>query len=385
MSKLTRILFLCFIFILLFTSVCIATDVKVTSEDTHNHDESDHTQEETVSDQVSIINTDLYLAANDVTVNDVINGNAFIYGNNVTITGQVYGDLFVAGSTITLEETALITGNLFALGNNINYKGKSGDVYAFTEAFTMEKNSYINRDLKLYSAQFTLNGTIQKDIYMAVGSITIPENSKSLVGGNLYYASQEELTIEEGVIDGNIEFTKMDSSSPTISEIITKYVFTFINVILYSVIIILLSTFYTPKFAEKVTYCLKRRSIISATVGILSFVIIPIISIVLLITGFLTYVGMALLAMYILMLSITISVLGISVGNYIANKLKNKTKGKVILLSIASVTVIWLLQLIPFVGTWISIFTVIFGFGLLLISFFIRKDVAELELKKSDK
>ena len=86
---------------------------------------------------------------------------------------------------------------------------------------------------------------------------------------------------------------------------------------------------------------------------------------------------MALLAVYLLIISITISILGMAIGNYFTNKLKNKTKGKFILLSIASVAALWLLQQIPYIGGYISIFTVVFGLGIFVFSLFVKKETLE--------
>ena len=58
-------------------------------------------------------------------------------------------------------------------------------------------------------------------------------------------------------------------------------------------------------------------------------------------------------------------------------ELKNKTKGKFILLSIASVAVLWLLQQIPYIGGYVSIFTVVFGLGIFVFSLFVKKETLE--------
>ena len=115
-----------------------------------------------------------------------------------------------------------------------------------------------------------------------------------------------------------------------------------------------------------------KHPFIVAGIGIGSFIMIPLLALVFIITGFLTYFGIALIALYCLMLSITIAILGMAIGNYFANKFKNKTKAKSILLSIASVIIIWLLQQIPTFGSYVSIFTYVFGLGIFIYSIFKR-------------
>ncbi len=367
MLKTRKIICLFFIFFLLLSSVCIATNTEDAAQENNS--------------TLTFINTDLYLANNDVIIDKAVDGNAFIYGQNVTIKNDIFGDLFVFANSLTIENTATISGNIFAYANSLTVDGKVTDVYALSQNFILGENASIYRDLKLYTDSCNINGIIDKNAYIVANTISFKEDIDGLIKGNLNYTSGNEANIPEKAITGEVNFTQVKNEQLSVSEMIKMYISSFVNVFAYAIIVILLIVNLAPKAADKLTYCLTKRPFVTAGVGIVGVILVPIIAILALITGLLLYLGVALLATYILMLSITISILGIAVGNYFANKLKNKTKTKTVLLSLASVAVIWLLQLVPYIGTYVSTFTIVFGFGLMLFALFSKKTTNNAEFK----
>ncbi len=369
MQKTFKIFILCFIIFMLFSSICFATDNSLTLVDPGNSQEGNN------QDSVTIFNTDLYLYNTDVTIDKPVNGNVFVYGNTVTIKEQIEGDLFVLAQNLVVEETASISNNIFAYANQIVVKGSVNDIYAFGQNFVLESTGTITRDVKLYCSQVTLKGNIQKDAYIAAGLINFEENAQNVISGNLHYSASNQMQIPEGAVSGEIKFTQINNTLST-EQIISSYISSFVNMLFYSLVVVLLFTFFSTKWISKTTYCLTKRPFITAGIGILSFVLVPVIALVLLISGFLSYVGIALLAVYILAISITISILGMAIGNYFVSKLKNKSKTKSILLSLASVTVLWILQQIPVIGGYLSLFTYVVGFGIFVFAFFTKKEVS---------
>ena len=332
---------------------------------------------------LNIINTDLYLAGDDVVIDEPTNGNVFAFADNVTVKAEINGDLFVFAKKLTIQESAIVYNNMFACATSITMAGSAYDVYAFTTNFSLEETGYIYRDLKLYSATASLNGMIKKDDYIAANQITMPEGAEKIIGGNLHYTSSEEMTFPEKAVAGEINFSAITAESePTTSEIIASYVMKFITTILYMVCVIILATFFAPKFINKSCYVATKRPFVTAGIGILAIVLIPIVAFILIITGVLSFVGIAALAVYALVLSITLAILSLAIGKSITLKLKKQTKGKFILLSIASAAVIWLLQQVPYIGGYISLFTVVFGLGIFLFAFFSKKEIEEVAEKK---
>lgn len=380
MKKTFKILALCFALLVVFSSVCFATDVVTTSQEgAMPIAETSQSSGENETTTIPNTNSSVYEGNTNVLLNGYVNGNSFLIGQQVTISGYVKGDLFAMANSLVIESGAEITGTVFALAKDIKVLGKVSDIYALSQEFTLDENGFVARDLNLSAGTVAFQGKVGRDANLSVNTLSFAEDAKNLIGGDLNYSAPNEVTIPEDVVIGKVNFEKMTVEQPSTAKIISNYVTNFFIVVLYATLVIILATFVTPNFAKKATYSITKKPFISALIGIGAIVFIPIISIVLLFTIIFTYAGLSLLTVYILVLSITIAILGMAIGNYFADKLKNKTKTKFILLSIASVAVLWLLQQIPYVGGYISIFTVVFGLGIFIYSLFTKKALEEVK------
>lgn len=364
-KKLVLLLLAC---LLSFAPICLASnDIVTTSDD----------NDATNSLIRNITNTDLYILQDDVVIEDAINGNVFVLGSNVTIKGEIAGDLFVLANTLTIENTATIYNNIFALANTFIMEGNAYDIYALANAFELSESGYVYRDMKVGATSIKLNGLIRKDVYILSENISIPESSDPIVGGNFYYTSSQELDIPDGLILGEVQYTKTEEKTITVADVVSSYVTSFVTTMLYAIVVILIATFFAPKFIEKSNYTLMKKPFITAGIGILSVVLIPIAAIVMLITGVLTYVAFATIAIYALALSITLPIFSLAIAKSVESKFKTTNKGRFIGFSILSAAILWLLQQIPFIGGYASLFIYVVGLGIFLFSCFMRKDVTE--------
>lgn len=377
MKKAIKISLLFLIIFLMCTSICLANDVAPISSEANPEVTSQENSEDTLeapSNQFTITNNDVYLISEEnIVMSELVNGNTFIIGKDVTVTGQVAGDLYVIAQNLTIDSSAVIYNNIFALANEMTVKGEVNDVYAVANTFNLDASAYIGRDLKLLSENVSLSGIIMKNAYISSKAINFgSENTAYIIRGNLHYSSANEAAIPENAVMGEVKFNQLEENVESVGNVVSQYVISFLNVILLAAVVILLSTFVTPNFANKATYCMAKRPFSTTGIGILSFIFIPIVCIVLLFFGVSVYLSLALITLYALVLSITISILGIAIGNYFADKFKEKTKTKTILLSLASVVCLWLLQLVPYVGAFVSLFILVFGLGIFVFSLFVK-------------
>ena len=380
MKKTFKILALCFALLVVFSSVCFATDVVTTSQEgAMPIAETSQSSGENETTTIPNTNSAVYEGNTNVSLNGYVNGNSFLIGQKVTISGYVKGDLFVMANSLVIESGAEVTGTVFALTREMKVAGNVSDVYAFSQEFTLAETGFVARDLNLSASTVAFQGRVGRDANLSANTLSFDEGAKNLIGGDLNYSAPNEITIPEDVVIGKVNFEKMTVEQPSTAKIISNYVTNFFIVVLYATLVIILATFVTPNFAKKATYSMTKKPFISALIGIGAIILVPIASIILLFTIIFAYAGLSLLVAYILVLSITIAILGMAIGNYFANKLKNITKTKFILLSIASVAVLWLLQQVPFVGGYISIFTVVFGLGIFVYSLFTKKALEEVK------
>lgn len=353
-----KIAFLLFAFLLLFSSLLAANSKAVASDS------------QATNETIKIFNTDLYLGGQDVVVKDAVNGNVFTFGSTVTIKGEILGDVFILAKSITISETATIHGNLFAFANDMTIDGKINyDVYFLGQDFELSDTAYINRDIRLFAANAKLYGSIKKDAFLFVDSILMSENAENIIGGNLHYTSDKEFTFPEKAIMGNVKYTPYQVHTATTGEVIIKYVKKFISDISLALIVILLVVFLTPKFIEKINYALMKRPFVSAGIGILAIVLVPVLALFLLFTGFLTALSITIAVLYGLVLAISLSLFSLAIAKSLAKKWNITSKGKFILLSIISAMVLWVAKLIPVLGTYVSLFITVVGLGMFFTSF----------------
>ncbi|MBR1803235.1 MAG: hypothetical protein IJ777_04690 [Clostridia bacterium] len=378
MKNFKKITFLCFACLLLFSSICMATNTLSITED-NNSITAETPKEQESNPTLSIMNSDLYLSGDEVVVEQPIDGNAFIFANKVTLKGEINGNAFIMAKTLNIEEPAVIYHSLFAFAANITMAGSTYDTYAYASNFTLAESAYLERDLKLACNEATLNGFIHRDAYITANKISMPENAENLIGGNLHYTSNQEISFPEKAVTGEVYFSATKVIEPTIAQKIGSYVMKFAIVILYMTVVIVLATFFAPKFINKACYVTKKHPFSTAGIGILALFFVPILAFILMITGIFTLIGFAVLIVYALVLSITLAILSMSIGKAITLKLKKPSKGKFILFSFLSASVIWLLQQIPYVGGFILFFTFVFGMGVFVFAFFSKKEIEEAQ------
>lgn len=361
MKSLKKLLFFIFMFSLVFTSFSFASN--------------NSSQKSSKNETIKVFNTDLYLGQQDVVVNDAVNGNIFAFGSTVTIKGEILGDIFILAQTLTIEETATVHGNLFAFANNIMIKGKVNyDIYSYSQNFELSDTGYANRDIRIAASTAKLYGSIKKDAFLFVNHILMPDKAENIIGGNLHYTSDKEFTFPEKAIMGKVEFTKYQARTLTLGEVIAKYVKKFISDISLAIVVILLSVFLAPKWLEKVHYALMKKSFVSTGIGVLAVVLIPVLAFFLFLTGLFTSLSIAIIAIYGLILAISLSIFSLAIAKSITEKLKITSKGKFILFAILSAIVLWLAQRIPYIGTYLSLFIHTVGLGVFLFSFIKEKN-----------
>lgn len=368
MRKVLKTLLLSIIVLLMCSSFCFASDVTPISN---------RATDTSTPVDIAWVDSDKYIIDDNVLISDNIDGNVFVIADQVTVTSQINGNLFVIADTLTIDNVAMVSNSVFAIASTMTVEGYVKDIYAMSNTFTLESQGIVSRDLKFYGKSLALNGTVEGDAYIGSDAISIPENAEQLIHGDFYYTAYKQLAIPEGAVGGEVKFTERKTPTLTTQQIISGYVSNFFTVILYALAIILFVYFAVPTFADKLTNSCIKRPIISASVGLVAFFAFPLLALAFLMTGVLSYVSIALLAIYIFLISITLPILSIALGNYFAGKLKSKTKLKVILLSTLSAAVLWGLQRLPWVGTYASIFTIIFGLGILLFALFGKKQVAK--------
>ena len=323
------------------------------------------TSETTQSTDNSMKKSDVYLTGDDVKVDYIVDGNLFILANTVTISSQIGGDAFICAKTINVEKEGYIYSNLFAAANEVNISGVVYDLY--TTANTLNINGYVYRDIRTSSDTLNFSGVIGRNAYVYSKNIEISSNSdgqssvtnKATIYGDLNYSSSSEASIPEGTVTGSVNYSPITTS--TKSKSISSYILALGRFIVTVLVIWLLYLWLAPKFLENTGALLSKKLLPVIGSGILTPIIFVIAFVLLLILGLTSNIAIIGTMLFAVLLMISNSTFVIAINNLVCKKFnisKNTTTFGVLIITSA---VIWLLELIPVVGSILNFVIMIIG------------------------
>jgi hypothetical protein len=110
-----------------------------------------------------VINDDLYLMADIVTIDGIVKGDAVVAASRITLNGTVEGDLIAAGQVITVNGTV------------------NDDVVAAGYSLENRSGSAIGGSLTYFGGQGLLSGTVQQTVRGAAASLQLTGSVKGNV------------------------------------------------------------------------------------------------------------------------------------------------------------------------------------------------------------
>ncbi len=121
-----------------------------------------------------VINDDLYLAADEITIDGIVKGDAVVAASPITLNGTVEGDLIAAGRRITLNgsvnDDVRIAGQVLVVGETARIKD---DLMAAGYSLEHQKGSTIGGNLSYFGGQGLFAGTVQQDLRGATAATQI--------------------------------------------------------------------------------------------------------------------------------------------------------------------------------------------------------------------
>jgi hypothetical protein len=138
-----------------------------------------------------VINDDLVLTDENVTMAGTVNGTLIAMGSNVVVSGTVNGDLIAFGSTVTV--TGTVTGNVFTGGGDVQVDGSvenslffggnalslgpqsviGGNLYGAGFSIELQAGARIVRDAAVGGYQVILAGEVGRDVRAGVAAFEL--------------------------------------------------------------------------------------------------------------------------------------------------------------------------------------------------------------------
>lgn len=372
-----------------------ATNPTTTSTQAPENNNSETTTESFTDENFK--KSDVYLSGDNVTVDYIVDGNLFIVANNVTINSQIGGDAFICANTVTVGENGYIFSNLFTFSKNVNINGVVYDLYAASENTTI--NGYVYRDIRVGSNTVNIFGAVGRNAFVDCVNLNFAQttnekndeqtevtSSHGIVNGNLSYTAEQEASIPGGAVTGETTFEKEELSD---GNTIQKHIISLGTFLATVIVIWLLCLWLTPKFLKNTGSFLTTKKVLPAIgFGISTPIVGILLSILLFILGITSTLGLLLLILLFALMIISTSIFVIAINNVICDKLKIQKTIGVFGMLIVSAIVLWLISLIPYIGSMIGIVAIILGLGIAISSLVLKeknKTTEKAEEKKEQK
>ena len=345
-----------------------------------------------------------------INANSVINGNVYVLSDSFTLQAgsEIHGDLYVAATNVNIEQDAVIDGNIFITASNVNLNGQvKGSVYITSNNLNMNFYTYITQDLYLNTENATLSGVVHRNAFVTSydklltdsnfrvnqnlsvnfaddftfsgevqGNATInarnltfknDNNETCIIRGNLNYGTQTDTQIPDGVVAGQVstsEFIERTNNEFSIASLSLKL----FALLVYIFLIVFLSKLFAPNAVEKVSQFKLTNIIMSLGVGFISLFAILLVFMLLCFSIIGIPLAFVFVIGYLFLLGLALPLF----ANNIANAIKLKLNIYVKLLIVTAI--LYLVSLIPIVGSIVIFIFLLIGSGQILLELFKRKN-----------
>ncbi len=322
----------------------------------------------------SIFSVSFVKADELLTENEFKDKNLYQAGENVEASGNYDGISFVAGSEVDVN-----TNSLFGAlaGMNVRFNGiTSKDL--FIAGSSLEINGNVKRDLYAAAEEVKITGIIEGNIYVASNKLVISDNAE--IKGNIKFYGTE-LENHSSKIEGKISYyedAKVSGIENFETDVMKQEVVKvsikdkIINAgysLLRYLFLFMVLTFTFPKLLKyiktKYVYNNAGEYLTTCGTGVLGMFMFPIIAVLLLISNIGISVGLIMFVLYFILIYMTTITSGYILGNIIGTKIIKKELNDY-LVGLMGIAAIVVLTYIPYLGTFIGLINLLFGFGVII-------------------
>lgn len=318
-----------------------------------------------------------YIAFNqDVNVSKEILGDIYSAGKRVNVKENVDGDVIAFGETIDISSNEL-NGNIRCGAQTLNINSENvKNITSFGQYINIGENTtakgvYLsgeNINFKgscegFYATGETIiiNGKIDGDVDVTCDELIIADNGE--ITGNIEVYSPKEPIVNSNVSMEDIQYTKIENSTNE-NELKSLVGFgTLISILASLVLGIVLYSIFKKFFISSDDLLIKEPLPIVIG-GMASFILLPIVSLLLFFTIIALPLGIVSLIMYFIVVYLSPVIMGIIIGRIIM-----KNKNPYIQLGIG-ILIIRVLTLLPMIGGFIWVVSGMITLGLIVYNFY---------------
>lgn len=298
---------------------------------------------------------DVIVAGGELYIGHRIDGDVIAAGGRIKIRGEVKDDIRISGGDLNID--AIIGDDLAASGGSITVSpGTTIGGEAWLAGGEVHMAGTINKHLKIIAGNIRLSGTVHGDVELEGGEINILEGAQ--IDGNLHYKSHEEGNINPAAnITGNVTYEELEWDY---SEDGLGILF---SLTLVAAAILLFWLF--PKFTLSSTARISSEPWKSLGIGAVLLIATPIVVVVLVSIVLGIWIGLSLLALYLVALLLGFLIGAFFLGDRAARLIKTDvgTRGRRILSVVFAILLLAFIQIIPVIGGLMLFVLLLLGLG----------------------
>lgn len=240
------------------------------------------------SDIQGTINKDLNAISNKIRVQGIVGDDSRIIAGEANINAYVFGELKVIADRLITSNTTIINGKTSIRATNAEIKGTYHDEVRI-QANKVEIDALIKADTSINSKNIKISPETRIQ-----GSLEVPKGTK----------------VPNNTVTGEITYKEIKPETLSTRELLVNKITLFLIITILSAFLVLIARKRTNKLVETTT----KKPLLSLLIGILAGIILPIISLILLISIITAPIGALLLMTLIALLIITPALAVLMVG-----------------------------------------------------------------------
>lgn len=245
------------------------------------------------------IEGDLIAVGGRIVLEQRVGGDATLAGGAVDVRAPVGDDLRVAGGDITVENA--VGGELFAAGGNVVVRAPAvitGPASVHGGSVTLAGR--FDGDLRASAQKLTLDGEVKGNVHLAAEAIEL--GPKAHIDGNLSYASAAEIRKDPAAVVAGTVTREAASAAPATRErgragapgAVAGGVFSYLAFLACAAVFLLL----LPRFSEQAPQRIQASPWLALAIGFGTLGAVPVLAVLLFITLLGIPLGVAVMALY---------------------------------------------------------------------------------------
>lgn len=329
----------------------------------------------------AVLNQDYFAYGKTIEVSGTVNGDVYVFGGQIFIDGVVNGDVIVAGGSV--EISGKVSKDVRLLSGQASISGTVGrNVTAVTATIELAPSAKVGRNIIVVSGNVDLESTVANNARIYASNLRVSDG----IGGKLYaYVGSMRIT-SKAKIQGDVEYWSnknavIDSHAKIGGDLIhhpsffyniahgkvfksfrigSKFAALVMN-FFYTLVIALIMMRYFPQRISCAVDALNHKIFPSLLAGIVIVVILPLLFLALLVTIVGVPFALTLLAINVISFYTAKILTIVWLAKHIFRRF-DFNKHRRLYFSFALI-IYYLLTLIPYLGTVVSIAALLLGLG----------------------